>query len=411
MSNQNRDDASNPSQNEDFASLFAEYEKQQGGNKYKRRGPSVGDQVKGRVVSIGADAVFVDLGGKSEGTLSALEVRDDEGRITLKVGDELEARVVSTEDGQILLRRVLGKGKEAHAELLSAFQMNIPVEGLVTGVNKGGVEVQVAGARAFCPISQLDLRHVEDASIYVGQRLQFRITKYEGAGKGRENIVLSRRSLLEAEAAVKAAEIRGTLSVGAVVHGKVTTIKDYGAFIDLGGIEGMLHVSELGFARVGHPRDVLSVGQPVEVQIIKLEKSDDPKRPEKISLSLKSLEKDPWSDAKERFPAGTKLPGKVMRVESFGAFIEIAPGIEGLVHISEMVVVYKGNQQDARRALKPGNSVEVTVLGVDTDKRRISLSMLAKEVEEEIPMAAGRAPAKSLGTFGDLLAKATKQKK
>lgn len=405
--NDRRDDQTTGPGTEDFASMFAEYERQQGGPHKARRGPREGEMVKGRIVSIGAETVFVDLGGKAEGTLDLLDVRDAEGHITVKVGDEIEARVVRTEEGSAVLRRVLGKGKEAHAELLGAFQMQIPVEGVVSAVNKGGVEVQIAGARAFCPISQLDLRHVEDASGYVGQRHQFRITKYESAGRGRENIVVSRRALLEEEQAARAAETRAKLVVGAVLPGKVSTIKDYGAFIDLGGVEGMLHVSELGFSRVSHPRDVLAVGQPVEVQIIRIEKSDEPNNPkkhDKISLSLKSLEKDPWGDAKERFPEGAKVPGKVLRVESFGAFVELAPGVEGLVHVSEMAAEKK-SMKDARQMVKPGQSATVTVLGVDVEKRRISLSMVAKDVEaaEEIPMAAGRAPVKSFGTLGDLL--------
>src|SRR5262249_42945917 len=160
-------------------------------------------------------------------------------------------------------------GKQAHAELQQAFELGLPVEGMVSAVNKGGLEVTIAGARAFCPISQIDTRHVEDAASYVGQRLQFRITRYESAGRGRENIVVSRRVLLEEEQAARAAETAGKLRVGAVLEGKVTTLKDYGAFVDLGGIEGMLHISEIGFTRVAHPRDVLAVGQPLTVQILK----------------------------------------------------------------------------------------------------------------------------------------------
>ena len=199
--------------------------------------------------------------------------------------------------------------------------------------------MQVAGARAFCPISQIDARHVEDASVWVGQKLAFRITRYESAGKGRENIVLSRRALLEEEKRVRATELQGRLTVGAVLPGTVTTLKEYGAFVDLGGVEGMLHISEIGFSRIAHPKDVLAVGQQLTVQILKIERVDqagDPRRHDKISLSLKALEGDPWSDAVRRFPEGLTLPGTVARVEVFGAFVEIAPGIEGLVHVSEM---------------------------------------------------------------------------
>ena len=400
---------------DDFASMLAEYDREHPTAK-KSRGPRVGDHVKGRVVSIGAASVFVDLGGKSEGVLDGAEVRDAEtGEWHVKIGDELEAIVTSIEEGQVILRRKLGRGKDAHAELQQAFEAGIPVEGVVTSVNKGGVEVQIAGARAFCPISQLEMRHVENAAGYVGQKLTFRITRYESAGKGRENIVVSRRALLEEEGRARADKMRDSVRVGAVLRGTVTTLKDYGAFVDLGGLEGMLHISELGFTRVAHPKDVLHVGQSVEVQVLKMEQVDDPRRPDqkhdKISLSLKSLEKDPWSDAAERFPEGAKLPGKVARVEQFGAFVELAPGIEGLVHISELGG--GKNVKHARQMAKAGDTVEVVVLGVDSERRRISLSLASVhgDGDADVPMEAGRAPAKSFGTFGDLLKGGGKKQK
>jgi len=398
-----RDETNPPT--EDFASMLAEFEQRDAGSK-RRRGPQVGETVRGRIVSIGADSVFVDLGGKSEGTLDVAEVRDEQGTITVAVGDEIEAKVVSTEEGTPVLRRVIGHGRgaEARAELAQAFEHGIPVEGLVTAVNKGGVEVHVAGLRAFCPISQLELRHVDDASGFVGQRLSFRITRYEPGPRGRDNVVLSRRALLEEEQRARAVETRAKLEPGAVLAGTVSTLKDYGAFVDLGGIEGMLHVSEIGFARVAHPKDVLSVGQRVEVQVIRVEKSDDPKRPDRISLSLKSLEKDPWADVRERFPEGARLAGRVARVESFGAFVEIAPGVEGLLHVSELG---GKNVKHAKQVVKVGDPIEVTVLGVDPEKRRIALALAREgDGDDEGGTAASMARApKSLGTLGDLLKK------
>jgi small subunit ribosomal protein S1 len=360
------------------------------------------------VVSIGQDAVFVDMGDKAEGMIDAAELRDPEGKLAVKIGDVIEARVVDLggQTGCVVLRRVLGKGPDARAELEQAHQHGIPVEGLVTGLNKGGVEVQVAGVRAFCPISQLDLRHVEDASAYVGKKLAFRISRLEKTGRNL-NLVVSRRALLEEEAAAKAAETRARLEVGTVIRGKVSTIKDYGAFIDLGGLEGMLHVSEMGFQRDLRPGELLTVGQEVEVQILKIEKSDDPKRPERISLSLKSLEKDPWDDARERFPEGARLHGKVTRVESFGAFVEVAPGVEGLVHISEL----GGGRplKHAREAAAIGQPFDVIVTAVDRERRRLSLAP-APAGDAEDAAAAPVAP-KSLGTLGDLLKQKPKQKK
>ena len=294
----------------------------------------------------------------------------------------------------------MGQGHVAKAELEQAFSLGLPVEGLVSGVNKGGVEVTVAGVRAFCPISQLDIRHVEDAASYVGRRLTFQISRYEP-----RNIVLSRRALLEEEQRRQATETRTRLVPGAVMRGKVSSIKDYGAFIDLGGIEGMVHVSELGFARVGHPKDVLTVGQEVEVAILKIEKSDDPRRPEKVSLSIKSLERDPWDDTTARFTEGARVPGTVMRVELFGAFVEVAPGVEGLVHTSELGSTRKVNH--AREVVKVGQKVEVTVLAIDREHRRLSLSLAQNDGGpdggyDKDDMPAPRAPER-FGTLADLL--------
>jgi len=388
----------------EFARLLAEYEgPETGRSKKKRKEPAVGDEVRGRIISIGRDAAFVDIGAKSDGVIELTQLRDRDGTLTVKEGDELTATVVEVggrEGGVVLKRAFGGRGADGSSELEAAFAHGLPVEGTVSAVNKGGVDVMIGGVRAFCPISQLDLRHTEDASAFVGQKLQWRITRYEQAGRG-ANVVVSRRALLEAEQAVRAAELRGTLAVGAVVKGRVSALKDYGAFVDLGGVEGMLHVSELGFQRVAHPKDLLSVGQEVEVQILKIEKSDDPKKGERIALSLKSLEKDPWSDVATRFYEGVRLSGTVRRLETFGAFVEVAPGVEGLLHISEL-----GKNRPlrhARDATKVGAALDVVVLAVDSDKRRLSLGLAEPgDASDAAPGEAPRAP-KSLGTFADLL--------
>jgi small subunit ribosomal protein S1 len=388
---------------EDFATLLAEFEgPDDGRSKKKRKEPQVGDTVRGKVISIGRSAAFIDIGAKSDGVIDLTELRDADGKLLVKPMDELEARVVEVggPSGSIVLKRLLGRGAEGKAELEQAFQLGVPVEGTVSGVNKGGVEVTVAGVRAFCPISQLDLRHVEDAATYVGQKLQFRITRYELNGN-RLNMVVSRRALLEQEQAALAVETRKTLEPGAVVRGRVTALKDYGAFVDLGGVEGMLHVSQLGFSRVAHPKDMLSIGQEIEVQVLKLEKGDDPKRGERISLSLKSLASDPWSDAATKYFEGARARGQVVRLETFGAFVELAPGVEGLLHVSELA---KGRQlRHAREATQVGAQLEVVVLAVDKDKRRLSLGMVEPGDERNgSTNDAPQAPS-SLGTFADLL--------
>ncbi|MBI5490024.1 MAG: S1 RNA-binding domain-containing protein [Deltaproteobacteria bacterium] len=391
----------------DFGALLKEYEKA-GGFAPKRRGPQVGDAVKGRIVSIGKEAVLVDLGLKSEGIIDAAEVQGEDGKPAVKVGDEIEARVAQIDGkaGSLVLRYRMGRGPVGRDELSEAFENHVPVQGTVTGVNKGGVEVQVAGVRAFCPISQLDLRHVADAAAFVGLKLTFHITKYEPGPRGKNpNIVLNRRVIVEEEARAKAAEARARLQPGVVVKGKVTALKDYGAFVDLGGLEGMLHVSEIGFARVTRAADVLAVGQEVEVQILRIEKSDDPRRSERISLSLKSLAKDPWEEVPARFAVGARATGRIVRVESYGAFVELAPAIEGLLHVSALAP--GKNVRHAREVAKVGDAVEVVVRELDVERRRISLEQA--DLEEEV----GRAYVASRGgtvvedgkhdTLGDLL--------
>jgi len=355
----------------DFGRALAEFEQKE--SEEQRKTPAVGEKVKGKVLSIGGAAAFVDLGGKSEGMIDLAQLRDAEGNLTVNVGDTLEATVTGNdpETGSLVLRRKAARGQEVAAELRQALDSGIPVEGVVTAINKGGAEVQVSGMRAFCPLSQLDLRYVEDPQQFVNQRLAFRVMRIE-PGKTRPNIVLSRRALLEEEAETKAAETRARLQVGAILKGKVTSLASYGAFVDLGGLEGMLHVSEIGYSRLAHPNEMLQVGQEIEVQVIKIEKGKDEKRP-RISLSRRALERDPWKDVAERFPEGTEMTGRVMRTESFGAFVELAPGIEGLVHISEMGAGRRLNH--AREAVQLGQDVQVRVLGVDPAKRRISLSM------------------------------------
>ncbi|MCG8424427.1 MAG: S1 RNA-binding domain-containing protein [Proteobacteria bacterium] len=395
----------NPENDEDFGALLAEYENEV---PVPQRSdlPQVGDKVRGRIVTVGRDAVFVALGGKAEAVLDIEQVTGSDGAVMVAAGDEIEARVVEIRAGQVVLRTSMGRGPDARAELNQAFQHGLPVEGQVTAVNKGGVEVQISAMRAFCPISQLDLRFVEDAASYVGQKLTFRIIRFETGRGGNPNIVLSRRVILEEEARERAEETRAKLTVGAVMQGVVTSIKGYGAFVDLGGVEGMIHISELGFSRVEHPGDMLSVGQSLEVQVIRIEKTNNPKRPEKIALSLKALASDPWDQLRPSLQEGTRVRGKVVRTQPFGAFVELAPGVEGLVHVSELGADRRVSHP--KEVVDIGDEVHVTVLSVDDERRRISLSMAATRASEEAEQVAKyKPPSKgaSLGTFADLLKK------
>jgi small subunit ribosomal protein S1 len=398
-----------PEGEEDFAAMFAASERQAG--RAQRPRFAIGDKVRGTIVSIGQEVAVLELAGGGEGTLETLELRDANGELTVKAGDKVDARVVALgeKQGFVTLRR--GAGTGARSNLGEAAATGLPVEGVITGVNKGGFEVDVGGVRAFCPLSQLELRPVDDPAAYVGRRLTFRVTRHEEDRRG-TNVVLSRRALLEEEARGRAEATRGKVVVGAVLPGVVTAIKDFGAFVDVGGIEGLLPASEISFDRSTRPADVLTVGQPVTVQVMRVEKRDDPKRPEQVSFSLKALERDPWQDAVAQFAAGTTARGQVTRTESFGAFVQLAPGVEGLIHISELGA---GRQlRHARDAVKPGDPLDVAVLAVDPDKRRISLGLAGREaaVDDEGRAAAARAAGGGqggqsgkggMGTLGDLL--------
>jgi small subunit ribosomal protein S1 len=374
---------------EDFAAMLAEFE---GDKPKKSKRPRAGDGISGKIISIGQTSVFVDVGGKAEGQLDRSQVSDPEGKLLVKVGDTIEARVVGDEGGVLSLRVKLGRGPEARAELQQAAELGIPVEGLVTEVVKGGVSVDVAGVRGFCPASQIDARFVEDLNAYVGQRLQFRITRYEP-----RNLVLSRRALVEEEKQKLATETRKRLEPGAVLRGKVVGFKPFGAFVDVGGIEGMLHISELGHTRVERPEDVLRMGQELDVAVLKVEG-------DRISLSLKALAADPWRDATASLAEGQRVKGTITRLQPFGAFVEIAPGVEGLVHISELGANRRINHP--KEVVSIGQQVEAVVLAVDHDKRRLSLSMAASKDADAEDVAAARPSApQKLGTFGDLLKK------
>lgn len=398
--------------NEDFAALFGEFEKKQATAGQKE--PEVGDRVKGTVVLIQSDSVFIDLGSKTEGIVEREELTDDEGELTVKVGDSIEI-VVSGKDassGTLILGSQHARRMHGIEGLQQAYDDQHPVEGLVTGTIKGGLEVEMSGIRAFCPASQIDINFVEDLETFVGERLAFRITKIEG---GRHpNLVVSRRALLEEEQQVLATETRAHLEVGAVMQGRVSSLKEFGAFIDLGGVEGMVHISELAFGRVEHPQDILGVGQQVEVSVLKIEQTDNPRHPERIALSIRALERDPWQDVLTDYPVGTQVQGTISRVQPFGAFVELAPGIDGLVHISELGAARRiRHPQDV---VSVGDQVQARVLSVDMEKHRIGLSLdKKKEAEEdtrpEVNVADYSEPKQGFGTLGDVLRESMKKQK
>ena len=360
----------------DFGALLAEFEREQG-RSGAEKAPEVGKKVRGEILSLGETTAFVDLGGKTEGMVHLEELTDEEGELTVCVGDAVEGLVTATdpETGAVIIRVRPGRfaGSEtALEELRQAHEHGIPVDGVVREVVKGGVRVEVGGIRSFCPISQLDIAYVEDANEYVGRRLRFRVERFESSGRGgRPNIVLSRRALLEEEARARAEEARAKLAVGKVVEGTVTSVTSYGAFVDLGGVEGLLHVSEMRHSRVEDPKELYTQGQRVQVEVIGIEPGKEGKG-DRISLSRKSLETDPWEGVAATLPRGSHHRGKVTRVEPYGAFVEVLPGIEGLAHISELGA--DRPVQHAREVVQAGEELEVEVLSVDPARRRISLA-------------------------------------
>jgi small subunit ribosomal protein S1 len=355
-----------------FAEMFESSAKSEGGLP-GRKHLKVGDKVKAKIFQLGADTAFLTLGGKSEAMIDLAELKDDEGILRLGVGDEVEAHVVETGARGILLSRKLSKGAASISMLMEARNSGMPVEGLVLAVNKGGLEVAIGEVRAFCPSRQVDIRFVEKLDGYVGEKLLFRVTEVK-----ERNVVLSRRSLLEDEQKVKAAELRKTLSVGAVMKGKVVGVQAFGAFVDLGGIEGMIPVSEMSHLRIGHPNEVVKIGDDVEVAVLRMEDAepnspDKAKRKERITLSMRQLLADPWTAALEKYKEGVRAKGKVVRIKDFGAFVELEPGIDGLIHISAMSERRIAHPRDA---VKVNEEVEVVVEKVDPGEHKIGLRLV-----------------------------------
>lgn len=333
----------------------------------------VGDKITVKVIAIGADSVFVDAGSKIDGVVNRDELLDENGQLTCSVGDRLELYVVAADDSEIRLSRALsGAGNAALLE--EAHAKAVPVEGKVSATCKGGFRVEIMGKRAFCPVSQMDVMYVETPADYVGQAFPFLITRFEENGR---NIVLSRRSLIEKEQQEAQRTFLEALKVGDVLEGTVRRLMPYGAFVELiPGLEGMLHVSEMSWSRVVEPKDVLTVGETLTVKVANVEKAADNKRI-RISLSVKALSGDPWEQVSARLHEGDKVKGVVTRLARFGAFVELLPGVEGLVHLSEMS--YAKRIHSAEDVVRPGQTVYVMIKSIDSQSRRIALSIKGAE--------------------------------
>jgi small subunit ribosomal protein S1 len=336
--------------------------------------PEQGELLKGQIVSISGDDAFVSYGGPSEAVMATNELDG------LDVGDTVEGTVVKTSP-EIRISRKLAKGKANLDLLRQMYENRLPVEGKIAARNKGGFDVNISGLRAFCPLSQIALGKIDNPDQFIGQSYEFRVTELSDDGR---RIVVSRAALLKEANASRAEETRRNIVPGAELSGTIKTITPFGAFVDLGGIDGLLHVSEMSRRRVTDPNEVVAVGQQVNVKVIKVE--GDGKR---ISLSMKDQEPDPWSDVAERYPAGTQFSGRIVRTTDFGLFVEVEPGIDGLVHYSQLPFGVK--QGGAEVAI--GTNVTGWVREVDPSKKRLSLSLREVATRDPWEGAAQRYPA------------------
>jgi small subunit ribosomal protein S1 len=342
---------------EDFAAMF---EASQQLKRVER-----GQTLEGRIVGIGQDVAFVDIGGKGEATIDLAELKDADGDLEVAVGDRIQATVVSTVGGLTLSRKLV-RGAATARQLEDAFHSGLAVEGKVEAEVKGGYEVRIAGQRAFCPFSQIDLRRSE-AATHIGQVYQFRIIEYKEGG---QSIVVSRRALLEAEQRASAAEVRRSIVAGAVLTGRVASVREFGAFVDLGGgVQGLLHVSEMGWSRVSDPAQIVTPGEEITVKILRVDADG-----QKIALGLKQLMADPWSTVATRYEVGQVLTGRVTRIAEFGAFVELEPGVEALAHASTFAPT--GRPNGWSKTIAVGLQAPFEILTIDLDKKRIGVALV-----------------------------------
>ena len=326
-----------------------------------------GKIVTGTVVNVGPDVVMVNAGLKSEGAIPVAEFMNEKGEITVSVGDLVDVSLETLEDGfgATQLSREKAKAAEAWIRLEHAFEANETVMGIISGKVKGGFTVDLENIRAFLPGSLVDVRPIRDTSHLEGKELEFKLIKLD---RPRNNIVVSRRAIMEAENSVEREALLETLEEGKVVKGIVKNLTDYGAFVDLGGIDGLLHITDMAWKRVKHPSEVVAIGDEIDVQVLKFDKER-----ERVSLGLKQLGDDPWKDIARRYPNSTRIQGKVTNIADYGCFVEIEDGVEGLVHMSEMDWTNKNVHPSKLVTL--GDEVEVMVLDIDAERRRISLGI------------------------------------
>lgn len=373
----------------EFAKALQEFERRQSGAEAAAHAEArleVGARVSARVVSIGESHVLFDFGGRSEAVAETPQFRNEDGSMGIIPGDQLDLYVIESGE-QVVLAKTAGAGKggggkaeraAALAALREASNAGVPVSGRVTGTNSGGLTVDVGGVRSFCPVSQIENGFCADPGVYVGQTLEFLVTSIE---EGRGSAVLSRRKLLRRSEEASGRQLLAQLSPGDEREAVVRRLEPFGAFVDLGGVDGLVHVSEIRHERTNHPKEALQVGERVKVRVLKVESGKDGRA--RIALSIKAATPDPWAGVAERFTPGQRVSGTVVRLTEFGAFVTLAPGIDGLVHVSEAATHRIASVKDA---LKKNQAVEAVVLAVDPEKRRIALSV-RQALEGSLPPA------------------------
>ena len=340
---------------ESFADLFEQ----------SIRVADVGEVVDGEVIAVGKDYVLVDIGDKAEGEIEISEFKNEEGEVEVKVGDTFEVYVEKREpEGGLKLSRERAIGIKVWEEIARIQEADETINGRIDSRVKGGLSVDI-GVPAFLPYSQIDLRPVRDLDAMIGESYDFKVLKYN---RRRNNVVISRRAIMEEERKQLREEMRTNLEEGQVLNGSVTNITDYGVFVDLGGMDGLCHITDLSWGRVSHPSKMFKVGDDIQVKILKYDKEND-----KVSLGVKQLKSDPWETIQQRYPVGAKVPGKVVSITDYGAFVELEEGVEGLVHISEMS--WSKKSRHPSKIVTVGDEVEVAVLNVDPEAKRISLGM------------------------------------
>jgi small subunit ribosomal protein S1 len=345
-------------QEEDFAAMFEA--------STKARQFDRGQTIEGTIVAIGPKIAFVNVGGKGEAEIDVAELKDADGDIEVSVGDRIQAMVVSTSGGIVLSRKGV-RNAQTQRELEDAYQSGMAVEGKVVQSVKGGYEVRIARERAFCPLSQIDIHRTADPEVHVGQTYAFRIIEYKDGGK---DLVVSRRKLLEEQQRASAADVRKSIVPDAVIAGRVVAVQDFGAFVDLGGgIQGLLHVSEMSWSRVGSANEVVAPGDQITVKVLRVDDASG-----KISLGLKQLQGDPWSTTAANYQVGQVHAGRITRIADFGAFVELEPGIEGLAHVSTFPPT--GRAGGWAQSIAIGQTGAFQILTIDPSQKRIGLALL-----------------------------------